>query len=211
LDLGQGKEFCCILREGDVFNAQEVAELKSKLAAIAKRPAHWSETKIGRWNGGLVGDALRFQEEDRWWTRDPRGVGDLGAVNALLENCGLGRMRSRDEFEVDPDFERERDLQKKKNETYESSTPVEEVVEAQSDKSVDEEEAWSSEYLPGDNDNALRWYSDLAKRVDVNTSDRRAWFSALGSYVNKFPASAVARDLDQSTLRTMVKMLCEEE
>jgi hypothetical protein len=184
---------------------KEMAELKVKLDAIAARPDHWSETKIGRWNGGIVEDMRRFQEVDEWWKRDVRGVRDLSTVNQLLENCGLGRMRSRDDS-----FEEERDLQKKKNDTYESSTPVEEVVEAQSDKSVDEEEAWS-EYLPGDNDNALRWYSDLAKRVDVNTSDRRAWFSALGSYVNKFPASAVARDLDQSTLRTMVKMLCEEE
>jgi hypothetical protein len=180
-----------------MFDVKETAELEAKLAAITKRPAHWSETPIARNAGGLVGDVERFQMEDLWWTKDPRGVRDLASVNELLERVGVGKLRDGAEEE-------------KRQYGVGGSTPVEEVVEAQSDKSVDEEEAWS-EYLPGDNDNALRWHSDLAKRVDVNTSDRRAWFSALGSYVNKFPASAVARDLDQSTLRTMVKMLCEEE
>jgi hypothetical protein len=177
-------------------------DLESKLAAIAKRPAHWSETKIARHSGGMIGDVERFQREDQWWRRDQRGVRDLAAINELLEHVGVGRLRD----DVDPTFERRRDAAKKRNESYESSTRVEEVVEAQRD---DKEEAWS-EYLPSPNDNMQQWYKDFATRIDVNTSERRGFFDALGSYIGKFPASAIARDLNADTLRTLVRMICEE-
>jgi hypothetical protein len=173
---------------------KEISELKTKLAAIAARPPHWSETKIGRWNGGLVGDALRFQEADNWWTRDPRGVRDLSAVNQLLENCGLGRLRSRDES-----FERERDRNKKQNEKYESRTSPGEVA--------DDAEEYES-YMPSPHDNLSQWYADLPKHVDINQEGRKSWFSALGSYIGKFPATATLDDVDRETVAKLVKQIC---
>jgi hypothetical protein len=157
----------------------------------------WRTTPIGRNADGILADAKRFLEPE-WWRRDRRGAPDLVTVNELLENCGLRRLRSRDE--VDPDFKRRRDAQVKKNESYESSTPA-----AEAD---DEEEAWE-DYLPSPNDNVRQWYEALPKHVDINAKDRRSWFSSLGSYINKFPASAIARDLDQDTICKLVQQICK--
>jgi hypothetical protein len=169
--------------------------LKAKLDAIAKRPAHWSETKIGRWNGGLVGDALRFQREDEWWRHDQRGVRDLAAVNELLERVGVGKVKTRDESS----FERERDRNKKQNEKYESRTSPSEVA--------DDAEEYES-YMPSPHDNLGQWFASLAKRVDVNQEGRKSWFSALGSYIGKFPTTATLDDVDRETVAKLLKQVC---
>ena len=124
-------------------------DLKEKLAAIAAAPRHWSETPILRHNGGMLADAERFAREGRWWTRDPSGVRDLSAVNEFLERVGVGRLRD----DTDPDFERRRDVQKEKNEKYESRTSASELAESQRDRAkrrregAADEESWEK-YLP---------------------------------------------------------------
>jgi hypothetical protein len=139
----------------------------------------------------------RFASEDQWWKTDVRGVRDLSAVNELLANCGLGKLRSRDD--VSPEFKRRRDAAKKENDKYESRTSPSDVAD-------DAEDVES--YLPASGENAWAWADNLATRVDTNPSDIRPWYSALLSYVHKFPNTAKASDLDAGTVRKLVEQIC---
>jgi hypothetical protein len=175
---------------------------------IAKAPPHWSETKILRNNGGLVGDVERFAREDRWWERDQPGSRDLASVNALLENCGLGRLTR-----YDSDFEERREAQKKENESGTRGVTGSEVAEHQRDKAKRRREAGTDDenyesYMPSANENAMRWAETLATRVDCTTAEVMPWYGALRNYVGKFPANAIGRDLDADTLRALLKQIC---
>ena len=64
------------------------------------------------------------------------------------------------------------------------------------------------EISPGPNDHASRWCDDLAKRVDCTKRDVMPWYGALRAYVSKFPANAIARDLDQETVAKLLKQIC---
>jgi hypothetical protein len=182
-----------------MFNDKETRELETNLAAIAAgRLAHrssWNETKIGRYTS-FSEDVERFKKSEEWWRHDTRGSRDMAAINELLERVGVGRLRSRDD-----DFERRRDAQKKENEKYNSTTPATEVADA--------EEKYL-EYMPEPGDSAWAWVDALPTKVDVNTREKQPWYSALSSYVHKFPERTKARDLDQETLAKLVKQICEE-
>jgi hypothetical protein len=155
-----------------MFNAKQVSDLKAKLSTILKRPDHWSETRIAKWSdNGLIEEEQRLSQAD-WWLREQRGSRDLSSINELLQNCGLGRLRSGDE--VDPSLERRRAAQKKGNEKYSESTSA--------SKSADE-------LAPGETESIADWIGRLAMRVDSS----HPFFKLLQAHAGKFRGDAPAR------------------
>jgi hypothetical protein len=67
------------------------------------------------------------------------------------------------------------------------------------------------EYLPKPGDNIHTWLSDLATKLDMNLPERVHWYGALRNYVAKYKPETKARELDQDTLASLIRMICEEE
>jgi hypothetical protein len=67
------------------------------------------------------------------------------------------------------------------------------------------------EYLPKPGDNIHTWLSDLATKLDMNLPGRVNWYGALRNYVAKYKPETKARELDQDTLASLIRMICEEE
>jgi hypothetical protein len=183
-------------------------ELQAELNAIAEgvpaKPPDWRTTPIGNNRGGIVADVKRLSNPE-WW-RKPSNQAEQSLTD-LLKRAGLGTMDTTDPRE---------------NHGGEKGITTNEIARRQWEKEKhlnesasknreahDEGESWK-EYLPGPDDNVHAWYANLAKGVDVNTAERRSWFSALGSYIGKFTPKTSAGELDENVVRTMVKMICEE-
>jgi|SRR5580704_276836 hypothetical protein len=162
-------------------------DLKSKLAAIAKRPPHWTETRIGRWDGGIVAEAEWISNPD-WWKRDSPGSRDLAAVNELLERVGVGKLRDGKESENTWGKNR-------------GSTPSDEVSEHQRNQEKNSSESASAnrrehadddELAPGESESIVDWFGRLGKAVDFNGRDKLAW-DALRSYASRFRGDVSAK------------------
>jgi hypothetical protein len=67
------------------------------------------------------------------------------------------------------------------------------------------------EYLPKPGDNIHTWLADLATKLDMNLPGRVNWYGALRNYVAKYKPETKARELDQNTLASLIRMICEEE
>jgi hypothetical protein len=177
---------------------KEMAELKVKLDAIAAgttpRPPSWRDTRIGKWtNDGLLRDVEDMRQPE-WWKRDARGSRDFSAVNQLLENCGLGRLRSRDESA----FERRREALKRENESGERGITASEVARHQRDK---EKNMGRDELDPGEDESISEWLARLA--IHVDSSD--PFFMALRSHGGRFRGDASARKtLDAKVVKSFL-------
>jgi hypothetical protein len=190
-----------------MLEEKETRELETKLAAIAARPDHWSRTKIGRYAGGVVADVERFQQEETWWKRDVRGVRDLSAVNELLANCGLERLRTRDDKDKENVWGGENA----------HSTNASEVAEHQRDKAkrrrggavTDEGEEWE-QYIGKPRDDAREWLADLATKIDMQ-GDNRGFFGTLQDHVKSQPKGARVEDLNQKLVEFCLKQICGGE
>ena len=188
----------------DVF--EDVFEdLRKEFAVIAGartavKPPNWRETKIGNWAGGFVKEAERIAGPN-WWEKPSNQFEQ--SLNDLLRSAGLGRLQDA----TDP---------REEVENY-RTPPVTStrIAERQRDKSqrrrersaTDEEKY--AEYFPEADDNAWAWADALATKVDTNTPESRPWYSALLSYIRKFPQKTKASDLDQETVAKLVKQICD--
>jgi hypothetical protein len=191
------------------FNDKELSDLKSKLAAIAARPVHWNETKIKNW-GGMASEAKKMDATPEWWKRDQSGSSNLASINELLEGRGLGRLRSRDDKESENVHAGERGVTASQVSEYQHNK--EKNLNASASKNREEHADDQEEYLsfmPKPHDILSKWYSDLGVHVDINKESRSPWFSALGSYIGKFPATAKLADVDRETVATLLKQICE--
>jgi hypothetical protein len=174
-------------------------EVEDLIAAeTTPRAPDWKKTEIGKWRGGVVEELLRTHEPE-WWRRDARGSSDLAAVNELLERVGMSKLKTRDDAEEENHYGASR-----------GSVTAKEVNEAQreGEKTGARDSRKFESYLPKGDENAMAWANDLPKRVDTNTEEARPWFTALLSYVTKFPPDAKMRDLDQGAITTILKQIC---
>jgi hypothetical protein len=124
-----------------------------------------------------------------------------------LKRAGLGSLRTNDGIE-----EENRQFHAGGKER---GTTASEVAEAQHDKrkrrreGTVTDEGGYAEYFPEPDDNAWAWADALATKVDTNTPESRPWYSALLSYIHKFPQKTKASDLDQETVAKLVKEICD--
>jgi hypothetical protein len=147
--------------------------LQAKLDAIAKRPAHWTETRIGRWHG-MAAEAERMDATPDWWKRDQRGRTDLAEIDRILQNAGLGKLKTRDGAEEENVHAGERGV------------TASEVAEAQRDK---EKNMGRDELEPEENESIAAWLARL--NIHVDASD--PFFMALRSHAERFRGDAPAR------------------
>jgi hypothetical protein len=179
----------------------ELRQLQCKLDRIAAEPPHWTETKIGNYEGGILRDAERISGSDWWKRSEPRDASNREVIR-LVERAGLGTLRIiRDGKEEENVWGGER----------RSGTTASAVAEHQRDREkvgVHDAEEYET-YLPEPEDNAWAWANALAMKVDTNTAESRPWYSALLSYIHKFPQTSQARDLDQETVGKLVKEICD--
>jgi hypothetical protein len=185
-------------------------ELKRDLERIEKAvptPPDWRKTRIGNNQGGIVADVERLSNPG-WW-RKPSNQAEQ-SLTALLNRAGLGSLTDTTEA-----FIRKRDRQKEKNESYEESTSAAEIAERQRDRAQRRregavtDEGEYAKYFPEANDNAWAWADALATKLDTNTPESRPWYSALLSYIHKFPQKTKASDLGQETVAKLVKQICD--
>lgn len=162
-------------------------ELQRQGAAIS-----WRDTPIGNYQGGILRDAERISG-GQWWKRPVSGLAELT------------KFLSRDGKEEENEWGRERKRE---------GTSASEVAEAQHDRarhrrkaSTDEAQEWES-YLPGPNDNMGQRANEPAKHVDTTLPEATPWYQALRTYISKFPASAIFRDMDEGTIRMLTKQIC---
>jgi hypothetical protein len=181
------------------FDEKELSDLKSKLAAIATgmmQPASdWRQTKIKGWHG-MAAEAERMDGAPRWWA-NPR-ENRLSDINQLLESRGMAKLQTRDDKNSENVHVGERVL-------------ASEVAEHQhnQEKTPAEDEGKFLQYMPRRHDNLAQWYANLGVRVDINKESRSPWFSALGSYIAKFPATATLDDVDAGTIAKFLEQICE--
>lgn len=151
----------------------------------------WRATPIAGWNG-FVKEAERIAGPN-WWQK-PASAAEKSLAE-LLKRAGLGELKTSDGKEEENVH------------AGPSGPTASEVAEHQQTTRHDEGEY--AEYFPKPNDNAWAWADALATKVDTNTPKSRSWYSALLSYIHKFPQKTKASDLDAETVAKLVKEICD--
>ncbi len=179
----------------------EFRELESELKTIAAggttpRPPDWRKTKILGNEGGILADARKFLQPE-WWRR---GESQAGA--------SLHDIFRRFETRVSDGVAEENEYPEGRHRSLSSN----EIAEPQRDREkVGQDAEAFEEYLPGPDQDVHKWLANFSKHVDINTEERRPWFSALQSYVAKFTPGTKARELDDRAVRELVRKICEGE